>query len=140
MSLIWFILGLGSELQIVASLSITEALVLCTTPFIFGKEYVALKRDGIMPLFLLSVGVIVGCVVASIVNRSPLWSVIRGLAVTCLIACSIVYSHWIIRKNPMGFKWYLLGPLTCLSNLLNSQCMVRVWKILWVVLHIGLRD
>lgn len=106
---VWLLLGLGNKLQLVASLSITELIVIISAPFIFFKAYPQMKRDGIMPFFWLSILVIIGCVVASIANKTELPFVIRGLAVTCLISCSIIFSHWLLRHDPGGFKWFVIG-------------------------------
>lgn len=108
-ALLWFVLGLGIKLQIVASLSITEVIVLASAPFIFIKDYQLMRRDGVMPFFVLSLMVIVGCIVASIANHTSPQFVLRGLAVTCLISCSIIFSHWILRRDPAGFKWLILA-------------------------------
>ena len=108
LTFLWLLLGLGSKLQLVASLSITELIVLVSAPFIFIKNYQQMKRDGLMPLFLLALLVIFGCIVASMANHTPEMYVLRGLAVTCIVACAIIFSHWILRRDPGGFKWYIL--------------------------------
>lgn len=105
---LWIIFGLGAKLQIVASLSITEAMVLILAPCIFIKEYPFMRRNGVMPFFVLSLFVIFGCIVASICNHTPMAYVVRGLAVTCLVSCAIVVSHWMLRTDPTGFKWYVV--------------------------------
>ena len=106
---IWFMLGIGSKLQLVASLSITELVVLVFAPFIFMKNYRQMRRDGVMTFFVVALLVVVGCAVACVANQSHPMAVLRGMATTCLIACSIVFSHWIIRKDPSGFKWMFAG-------------------------------
>ena len=109
LTFLWFVVGLGSRLQVVASLSISEIIVLVTAPILFLQNFKEMKRDGVMPFFVLSLVVIIGCVVASIANRTPAQYVLRGLAVTCIIACTIVFSHWILRRDPGGFKWFILA-------------------------------
>lgn len=108
LTIIWLMLGLGSSLQIVASLSIAELIALSAAPLIIIKDWRCLKRDGVMPLFVLSLLVVVGCVVSSLSNHTPPSYVLRGLAVTCIVACSIVFSHWLLVRDPGGFKWYIL--------------------------------
>jgi len=108
-TLLWFLLGLGSKLQIVASLSITELIVLLAAPFIFMKNHRVMKRDGIMTFWWMSILVIVGCMISSIANDSHPAAILRGMATTCLISSSIIFSHWIIRNDASGFKWLLLG-------------------------------
>lgn len=109
MTFLWFILGLGANLQIVASLSITEAIALIAAPLIFIKDYPQLKRDGLLPLFVLSLLVVAGCLVGSVANHTPRAYVLRGLAVTCIMSCAVVFSHWLIRRDPGGFKWFVLA-------------------------------
>ena len=109
LTFLWFLMGLGTSLQIVASLSISELIVLISFPFLFFREVHYMKRNGVMPLFYLSLLVIVGCLVACWVNHTHPQFVFRGLATCCLISCVIVFSHWIIRRDPNGFKWYFVG-------------------------------
>ena len=104
----WLLLGLGFKLQIIASLSVTEVVVLASAPFILVKNFNQMRRDGIMQYFILSLLVIFGCVVASVANHTSMQYALRGLAVTCIVSCAIIFSHWILRKDPSGFKWYIL--------------------------------
>lgn len=106
---LWFVMGLGTSLQIVASLSISELIVLISFPFLLFREVPYMRRDGVMPLFYLSLLVIVGCLVACLVNHTHPQFVLRGLATCFLVSGVIVFSHWIIRRDPNGFKWYFLG-------------------------------
>ena len=46
-TLAWFLFGLGSQLQIVASLSFTELFVFATAPFIFLREKDYMRRNGV---------------------------------------------------------------------------------------------
>ena len=105
----WFLFGLGGQLQIVASLSFTELFVLIAAPFVFFKEIVYMRRNGVMPFFYLSLALVAGCVVACLANRTPLIYSIRGMAVCCILSCSIVVSHWMLRKDMAGMKWRFLG-------------------------------
>lgn len=115
-TLAWFLFGLGSELQIIASLSFTEVLVFAAAPFIFLREKDYMRRNGVMTFFWLSILVVVGCVVACIVNHTAPMFVIRGMAVTCLLPCTVVVGHWMLRRDMGGFKWMLIG--TAISSVL----------------------
>lgn len=127
LTFLWFILGLGSRLQIVASLSITEIIVLASAPFLFLKNYRQLKNDGLGPFFILSVMVIVGCIIASVINHTPIQYVIRGMAATCIVACSIIFSHWMLRRDPGGFKWFILGlPISAILSTFFFRSAVEV--------------
>lgn len=114
--LAWFLFGLGSQLQIVASLSFTELFVFIAAPFIFLREKDYMKRNGIMPFFWLSFLVVVGCIVACIANHTEPLFVLRGMAVTCLLPCTVVVGHWMLRRDMGGFKWMLIG--SALSGIL----------------------
>ena len=80
-SFIWLALGLGSQPQVVASLSISEILVLLIAPVLFVKTRSDMRRDGIMPFLLISLAQILGCVVSILANHTPTQMALRGLAV-----------------------------------------------------------
>ena len=127
LTFLWLLLGLGSKLQVLASLSITELVVLISAPFIFAKDYNQMRRDGVATFFALSLMVVFGCVVASLANNTQPKYALRGLAVTCLVACSIVFSHWILRKDPTGFKWFVLAiPLSAILSTFVFRSSVEV--------------
>lgn len=106
---LWFLLGLGSETQVIASLSFSDAIVLFAAPFLLPKVYTSMRRDGLLTLWILSLLQVIGCAVACAVNRCEALFVVRGLAVTCIISSTVIFGYWIIRADPYGFKWMLLG-------------------------------
>ena len=105
----WFLFGLGLQFQIIASLSFTELFVFAAAPFIFLREKNYMRRNGVMPFFWLSMLVVVGCVVACVVNHTQALFVLRGMAVTCLLPCTVVVGHWMLRRDMGGFKWMIIG-------------------------------
>lgn len=122
-SLLWFLLGLGSSLQIVASLSFSELFALIAGPYLFMKYSRQMRRDGIMPFFVISLCVFAGCAIACFANHTPFHFALRGYAVTCIMPCSIVVSYWLIRRNANGFKWHLLG--LALSSVIGTFVFQR---------------
>ena len=112
----WFLFGLGGQLQIVASLSITELFVFVAAPFLFFNERVHMKRNGIMPFFSLSLALVFGCVVACIANHTAPNYALRGMAVCCLMPCAIVVTHWMLRKDLSELKWSFV------SGASRSEC------------------
>ena len=104
-----FLFGLGCQLQIVASLSFTELFSLLMAPCIISSEWYHMKKNGILPFFLLSVLTFIGCIVACVFNHTEPLFVLRGLAVTSILPCAIVTSHWMLRRDPAGFKWMIVG-------------------------------
>ena len=115
---LWILLGIGYKLQIVSSLSVTEVVILIVTPFTVFKSFSKMRRDGVLFFFVLSLLVVLGCIIASICNHSSHEAVVRGLAVTCLISCSILVSYWMLQRDPAGFKWFVL--FSALSMILST--------------------
>lgn len=112
---LWFLLGLGNGWRIVASLSPSEAVVLAAAPFVVFNELPAMRRDGTATYFWLAVMTIFGCGVAVIANNTHWALALRGFAATSVMACSIPFSHMLIRKNPNGFKWVFVGTSITLA-------------------------
>ena len=108
-SFLWFMIGIGSNLQIVFSLSLSELLVLVAAPLLVASEMQHMRRMGVLSLWGLSVLVILGCGVACVANHTQPAFALRGFAVCFIVSASIIFSHWIIRNDPAGFKWMLLG-------------------------------
>lgn len=101
-------------MQLVASLSFSELFALIAGPYLFTKYSGQMKRDGVMPFFILSLCVFAGCVVACFANQTPFHFALRGYAVVCIIPCVIIVSCWLIRRNANGFKWFLVGAFISL--------------------------
>lgn len=105
----WFWFGLGGDLQLVASLSITELFIFVAAPLLFFKEQSYMKRNGIMPFFYLSLALVLGCVIACLENHTPGEFALRGMAVCCLMPCAIIVTHWMLRNDMSGLKWFFVG-------------------------------
>lgn len=114
----WLLFGLGSQLQIVASLSFTELFVFAATPVLMLGELPHLRRNGMMTFLWLAFAVVAGCIIASIANGTAPIFVLRGMAVTTLLPCTIIVGHWMLRKDMGGFKWMLIG--SALSNIFST--------------------
>ena len=107
--LLWFMMGLGMQLQIVASLSFAELFCFMATPFLFFRELPYMRRNGVATFLYLSFAVVGGCIISSLANHSGGMFVLRGMAVTTLLPCVIVVSHWLLRRYANGFKWMFIG-------------------------------
>ena len=107
----WFLLGLGSQLQVLFSLSISEVLVLITAPFLMVSEIPYMRRNGVMPFFWMAILLFCGCVVSLIVNQAQSYQVIRGVSITGLIVFAIVVGHYMLRNDPAGLKWFFIGVM-----------------------------
>ena len=111
LSFLWFFIGLGSMLQVLFSLSMTEILVLLMAPFLTFTEISHMRRTGVVPFFWMAILLFCGCVVSLIVNHVEFYQAIRGVSVTGIIICSIVVGHYMLRKCPQGLKWYFIGVM-----------------------------
>ena len=123
MTLWWFLFGLGAQLQVVASLSLSEAFALCAAPLLMFKEWKLIKRDGLGTFIVLSICLFVNGAISCAANHTPMMFIIRGMAVLSLIICAIIVGHWFLRLDLGGFKWYLLGDM--LSNVLCTFIFQR---------------
>ena len=111
LSLFWFILGVGSELQVLFSLSISEILVLIAAPFLLISEVQQMRRHGALPFFYATVLLFCGCVVSLIVNQAEYYQVIRGVSITAILVCAVIVGHYMLRNDPNGLKWYFIGVM-----------------------------
>lgn len=109
MTLQWFILGLGSQLQVLFSLSVSEMIVLVMAPFLFISELPYMRKDGVITFLYVSILLFFGCVASLIANHAQFYQVIRGLSITSIIVCMVVVGHYMIRRDPNGLKWYFIG-------------------------------
>ena len=123
----WFILGLGTQLQIISSLSISEILILCCAPFILKAELPNMRKHGVLTFFYMAVLLLFGCIVSLIVNHAATYQVIRGLSVTGIIVCSVIVSYRMLRIDPDGLKWYFIG--TMLSTFLCTFIFKRAVEV-----------
>lgn len=124
----WLILGIGSQLQVLFSLSMTEIIVLLMAPCLLFSEVPHMRRTGVMTFFWIAILLFCGCVVSLIVNSSQFYQVIRGVSVTSLIVCSIVVGHFMLRNCPEGLKWYFIGVL--LSSVISIFAFQRSVEVM----------
>ena len=119
-----FLLGTFSATQIrlIGSIGISEVVICLVAPFIFMTDYHVLRRDGFLTLTWLSIFVMMGCVVSCIVNATPFAGAIRGFATTYVMFSAIVVGHRLIRRCPMGIKWFYLGvAISAVINIFAFQ-------------------
>lgn len=106
-----FLIGLGSQTQIhlFGSLAISEIFIFIIAPFFLIKNFLVLRKDGVNKyLFLLFLAMIGGCISAAC-NGILLPMFARGLAAQYSFLASLVLFYIILRKDPLAFRWYILG-------------------------------
>ena len=109
-AVLWFMMGLGSQLQIIASLSISEAIALIVGPIVLLTNFAQMRRDGVLTYFWIAILVVMGCVIACIANGPlPPFFIIRGLAMTSIMAMAVPFSYWMIKSDPENLKWMFIG-------------------------------
>lgn len=111
LSFLWFVLGLGSHLQVLFSLSMAEILVLLMAPCLIFSEMPYMKRTGVVQFFWIAVLLFCGCIVSLIANHAQFYQMIRGVSITGLIVCSVVVGHYMLRTCPEGLKWCFIGGM-----------------------------
>lgn len=106
-----FMIGCFSmtQLKLGAKIGISEAGCLLTMPFIFMRDYVSYRRDGVSLYFKLALFWIVGALFSDFYNHSFFEQVIRGFSVPLLIFSVSVCIYHFLRRNPSNLKWLLLG-------------------------------
>lgn len=113
---LFFVMGLGSQLQIVGSLSITELILFLSAPIIYLQDRETLRRDGFGPPLLLCLILYVGCALSCVANRSSIPAVMRGFASISVIPACLIFFHRYLRRDLNAFKWYFVG--NCFSAVL----------------------
>jgi len=105
------LLGMFSmtQIKLIGSCGISEAVILFIAPFMFVNDYAELRRDGFLPVTWLSLLVVAGCCIASVYNDTPFACFIRGFAAPAVLFSTIVVGHHLLRRSLSGIKWFYLG-------------------------------
>ena len=72
-------------------------------------NFYKLKHDKFMPILVLAMSAMIGCVIACLHNSTPLPSALRGFATAYSVFAIPVVLHSLLRHNIGGFRWMLLG-------------------------------
>ena len=104
-----FLFGLGTQLQIVASLSFSELFVLLAAPCWFVSEWPMMKRTGVHVFFIWAILVVLGAIISYVTYGAPLYFAVRRFAMVVVVPCVIVVVHRILRMHMSHVGWYLLG-------------------------------
>ena len=118
-----FFMGLfiKTQVHLIGYIGLSELVIVFVAPFIFLKNYTAMKRDGMMPIMNLALMAIVGSVLSSLANGSDFARFIRGFAQTYTTWAALVVGYHLLRQNLLSYRWFLLGGF--LSGLLSIYIM-----------------
>ena len=105
----WFFLGLGSQLQILYSLSISELVVFIVGPYYLLTDWDQIKRDRFLTFVIAGLLLVFGCVLACAINQTPMSGAVRGMATTSFLFFAIFVVHHFLRKDMNGLKWFFVG-------------------------------
>ena len=106
-----FLIGLFSltEVRIIGSVGISELCMYPLAPIFFVLDYALLRRDGFTKALWLLLLTMVGCIVSSMVNHTPLVYALKGFATPYTMFSVIVVLHRLLRTNLKGVRWLFLG-------------------------------
>lgn len=106
-----FLIGMFSmtQIKVGAKIGISEAVCCLVGPFLFLKNYIQYKRDGVILFFNLLLLWMVGAIISDLYNHSCIEQVIRGFTVPLTLFCVSVCVYHFLRKKPGNLKWILMG-------------------------------
>lgn len=110
-SWLMFLIGLFSQthIHVVGSIGISELIVFLIAPFVYVTHYATFRRENVSKTLNLLLLAMVGCLVSSWYNGTYFASAIRGFASPYGFFAGVVVIYVLLRRNPMSFKWFLLG-------------------------------
>ena len=109
---VWlFLIGLFSltEVHVVGSIGISELCMYPLGPLFFVLDYAKLRRDGFTKALWLLILTMIGCIISSKVNHTPLVFALKGLAFPYTMFDIIVVLHRLLRNNFKGVRWLFVG-------------------------------
>lgn len=106
-----FLIGAFSmtQIRLGAKIGISEAGCCLASIFLYARDYMSYKRDGISAYFNLLMFWIAGALFSDIYNHSTFAQVIRGFTVPITIFGVSVCIYHFLRRTPDNLKWLLLG-------------------------------
>ena len=122
--IIIFLAGLFAmtEVYVGGFIAVAELVIFAVAPFVFINDLRTLRRDGFMPLVWLFLLTIVGCIIASIMNRTAFQSFSRGFAAIYGTLASFVCMHKLLRDDFGRVKWFFVGySLSLIINIFIFQ-------------------
>lgn len=108
---ILFLIGMWTMTQIgvVGYLGISEFVLFLIAPFIYLRNRLMFKRDGLGTFYALIFLTMVSCLISGLYNRCGLLDTIKGFASIYGLFAGVTVLYPMLRRNPDGLKWLLLG-------------------------------
>ena len=118
-----FLLGLfyRTQVHLIGYIGLSELIVVFIAPFIYAKNYIAMKRDGMSRIMNFAILAILGCIISSFVNESSFACFIRGFAQTYTTWAALVVGYHLLKGDLMSYRWFVFGVF--LSGLLSIYIM-----------------
>lgn len=106
-----FLIGAFSmtQIRLGAKIGISELGCCLASLFIFSRDYISYKREGVSAYFNLLMFWIAGAGFSDFYNHSVFAQVMRGVSVPVTIFCVSVCIYHFLRRNPDNLKWLLFG-------------------------------
>ena len=110
-AIILFLVGLFSytQIRLGAKIGVSELFMCVVAPFVFMRRFSDFRREGIMPLIVLSLLWLFGGIISDLINKVPLFFSIKGIAVPYVTFATLVCLYALLRNNISNFKWLILG-------------------------------
>lgn len=106
-----FLVGLGCKTQIFVfgCIGISELILFVAAPIVLFRDFRDLRRDGFLPIVILSFCAMVGCVLSGWINHSGVVPTYKAFAMIYSTIATIVVMHRLLKVNPNGLGLYVLG-------------------------------
>ena len=106
-----FLIGAFSmtQLKLGAKIGISEAGCCLASLFIYARDYMSYRREGVSAYFNLLLFWIAGALFSDFYNHSVFAQLMRGVSVPVTIFCVSVCIYHFLRRNPDNLKWLLFG-------------------------------
>lgn len=122
-ALMLFLLGTFSmtQIRLIGSIGVSEVYAFIAAPFFIFRDYYKMRKYGLLPVFWLSILVIINCIGSIISNDVWFENAVRGLATTYAMFALLVVMHHYLSEDLGSYKWLLLG--NALSMIINIFVM-----------------
>ena len=110
-NILLFLIGMwtSTQINVIGFLGISELVIYLIAPFVYLRNRLLFKRDGLGLLFTLLFLTMVSCLISGLYNENGLIATIKGFASIYGVFACVTVLYPLIRKNPNGMKWLLLG-------------------------------
>lgn len=106
-----FLIGTFSmtSIKLVGMIGISELIMLIVAPFVFLNKIYVLRKEGVMPILILTLLWFLGACLSDYLIGTPLLIALRGIAFPLVTFATIVCVYVCLRKDPYNLKYLIVG-------------------------------